>query len=130
MLKKGLAGFSILIMSLSFSAVVFASSYITSYSFLVSVQGATRTFDGQNIAFESFATSYPAPHIVVKTYTAELYRDKGWWGKDYIGKVTLPRDQWGKAKWSNVGPGNYYVYLNKANDGITLKDSNVKIYNY
>lgn len=118
-------------MILMFGTTAMASSYDISYSFLVDLKGQTRYFDGQHIAFESFAESEPAPHSILKTYTVTLYRDKGWWSKpDEIGEVTLLRDTWDKAEWTNVGPGNYFIRLEKANDGITLEDDNAHFYNF
>lgn len=128
-MRKSLAIFSLVIVSASLVQVAFASTYYTSFSFSVALRGTTRYFDGQNLAFNApSATSSPYKSTVNKNYSAALYRD-GWWDT-YIGTVTLPRDASGTAKWSNVGSGNYYIYLSKANDGITLTDNNVKIYNY
>lgn len=128
-LRKFMAISSVLILILSMIATAYASSYWTSYQFSVSVTGASRSFDGTNIRFISpNATSTPYIHPINKTYTVALYRDK--FIDDYIGSVTLTRDYSGTAKWSNVWAGNYYFFLSKANDGITLVDNNVTIQNY
>ncbi|NDK07817.1 hypothetical protein EOM39_01065 [Candidatus Gracilibacteria bacterium] len=126
--KKIASYMSILTVFLSIVVNVYASSYTTSYQFSVSVTGQTRYFDGTNISFTSRATSTPFIHSTNKTYSVALYRDK--LIDDYIGSVTLYRDILGTAKWSNVGVGNYYVFLSKANDGVTLVDNNVVIKNY
>jgi Prealbumin-like fold domain len=120
-----------LIMLFAFSSVVFASSYSTTFTFSSTLTGATRYFDGTNVSFYTkYATSSPSKHATNKTYTASLYRDNSWAADDKIGTVTLTRDTSGTAKWSGVGAGNYYVYLSKAIDGITLTSSKVTISNY
>lgn len=123
---------SLTLVSLSFAAIAFASTYTTSYSFSTTVTGSTRAFTGSNISFTSpTAGSYPSKHAINKTYYVTLYRDNTWPMADSkIGKVTLTRDTSGTAQWSSVGAGNYYIYLSKANDGITLIDTNVTIANY
>lgn len=128
-MRRSVSALAVLVLSISMALVAFASSYTTSYAFSTSVKGQTRYFSGSNIAFySSYARSYPSPHISNRTYTVSLYRDK--LIDDYIGRVTLNRDASGTARWSSVGAGNYYVYLSKANDGITLRDNSVSIYNY
>lgn len=128
--KKILIGLPIAIVGLSFALIAYASSYNTSFSFSVSLRGTTRYFDGSNIAFSaSIAKSTPFKHRYNTTYNVALYRDN-WLFDDYIGSSSLPRDAAGTAKWSSVGKGNYYIYLSKANDGVTLVDNNVRIYNY
>jgi hypothetical protein len=129
-LRNSLAAVSLTFASFSFVGIVFASSYTTSFNFSKEFQGQVRSFDGKNIQFvSSYAQSLPRPHSVNKYYSVELHREKIG-PDDYIGKVQLRRDSSGTAKWSSVGPGKYYVYLLKANDGVTLVDNNVKIENY
>ena len=119
--QKILAGLILILTFFSFHTTAFASSYNTSFSFDTTLKGITRSFDSQNIAFEaSSATSIPWRHTVKTTYYITLYRDNGWQGKEKIGEVTLNRDSWGKAEWSNAGPGNYFIYLSKIFDGIEL----------
>lgn len=129
-LRRSVAFLSVAVLSLSLAAVAYASSYSTSYNFSVYVKGSTRSFNGSNILFDSpNADSYPSPHALNHTYTVSLYRDNPFFD-DYIGTDTLYRDTHDTAYWSSVGSGNYYVTLNKANDGITLIDNNVTIANY
>ncbi|MDD5212805.1 MAG: hypothetical protein PHG82_00020 [Candidatus Gracilibacteria bacterium] len=120
--------FSMLIVMLSIIGTAYASSYSTSYRFSVSVTGATRYFDGSNITFTSpYASSTPWKNNLNKTYNVVLYRDRII--DDYIGTVTLYRDESGTANWNNVGAGNYYFILSKVNDGVTLVDNKVTIKN-
>jgi len=109
-------------------ATAYASSYTTSYQFSVSVTWASRYFDGNNIRFNSSNATSSFKPPTNKNYSVSLYRDK--FIDDYIGMVTLLRDSNWTANWSNVGAGNYYFFLSKANDGVTLTDNNVTIKNY
>lgn len=115
---------------LGVSNLALAASYHTNVSFEVRLIGESRYYDGQNLAYKSgFAKSYPEPHKILKTYTVTLKRDK--WGlNETIGTGVLMRDSSGLIEWSNVGPGYYYFVLEKANDGITLVDENVSLFNY
>ena len=114
---------------LSIAATAYASSYTTTYSFSVWVNWWTRYFNGTNIQFKSpKATSTPFIHPSNKTYNVALYRDKII--DDYIGSKVLYRDNSWTANWSNVWSWNYYVYLSKENDGVTLVDNKVTIKNY
>ncbi len=114
----------------AFSAVAFASSYSTTFSFSVALTGSTRSFTGSNISFYTKYATSSWKHVTNKTYTVTLYRDNSWASDDKIGTVTLNRDSSGTANWSAVGAGNYYTYLSKANDGVTLSSSSVTISNY
>lgn len=126
--RKALSLFSIAIVSFSaFAGVALASSYTTSYLFGTTVTGQTRSFNGSNISFSSFAKS-SFYHNLNKTYSVTLYRDNIF-SDDKIGSKVLNRDMSQTTKWTNVGPGNYYVFLSKQNDGVTLSDNNVKIFN-
>lgn len=128
-LKETIAG--VVWLSIFMIPMVFAASYSTSYSFDNYVIWITRNFDGQNIQFISRnATSTPFKHSSNYYYYVELYRDV-FWPDDYIWQVTLPRDSYGVAQWSNVWPWNYYVKLSKTyGDGVTLVDNSVTFANY
>lgn len=128
-IKRIISWVSLFIVFLSILATAYASSYTTSYQFSVSVTWWTRYFNWTNISFTSpSATSSPFKHPTNKTYSVALYRDKII--DDFIGNVTLYRDSSWVAKWSNVWVWNYYFFLNKANDWVTLTDNNVTIKNY
>lgn len=128
-LKKIVGIFSVVFVILSMVITAYASSYSTLYQFSVSLEGSSRYFSGTNISFISpSATSTPFIHPSNSTYNVALYRDE--FIDDYIGSATLYRDNYGKVNWSNVGSGDYYLFLSKSNDGVTLVDNNVTIKNY
>lgn len=129
-LRRLLGIVSLTVFLISFSAVAFATTYSTTFSFSVAVTGSTRSFTGSNISFYTKYATSDWKHATNKTYTVTLYRDNSWASDDKIGTVTLNRDSSGTAKWSAVGSGNYYTYLVKANDGVTLSSSKVTIANY
>ncbi len=127
--RNFIAFLSFSLVLLSIISAAYASTNSTSYQFWIAVKGESRYFDGSNISFNSpNADSTPFIHPSNYTYSVALYRDT--FIDDYIGTVTLYRDESGTASWSNVGSGHYYVYLNKSNDGVTLVDNNVTIKNY
>jgi len=134
-LKKCVGFISVATLTIALSTVAFASSYQLFFYFEHELKGPTRYFDGQNIAFESTPSTYPSEkHPNAKPtdnlYTATLYRDKGWFVKDEIGTAILNRDSYGKALWSNIGPGNYYIYFKKEQDRMAVADDNARMYNY
>lgn len=75
------------ILMLAFSCTVFASSYTTTVQFKVARQGATRSFNGNDIKY-SATTTVSFVHATNDKYTVELYR-KRFIGADYIGKKHL-----------------------------------------
>lgn len=115
------------ILMLAFSCTVFASSYTTTVQFKVARQGATRSFNGNDIKY-SATTTVSFVHATNDKYTVELYR-KRFIGADYIGKKTLDRQGYNSCKWSNVGSGNYYLYFSKANDNVVITSNDVVIKN-
>ena len=128
-IKRIISWVSLFIVFLSILATAYASSYTTSYQFSVLVTWWIRYFNWTNISFTSpSATSSHFKRPSNKTYSVDLYRDKII--DDFIGNVTLYRDSSWVAKWSNVWVWNYYFFLNKANDWVTLTDNTVTIKNY
>lgn len=126
--RKVTAYISISIVFLSVAATVYASSYTTTFQFSVAVTWTSRYFNGSNISFSARATSTPFIHPTNNSYGVALYRDK--FIDDYIWNAVLFRDSYGTAYWSNVWAWNYYVYLSKENDWVTLVSNNVTIKNY
>jgi hypothetical protein len=95
-----------------------------------------RYFDGQNISFEATPHTYPDSHFpdaqpIDSVYRVTLKRYNGWPNSDdTVGTATMPRDSFGKAVWTNVGPGNYYIFFHKEKDRMIVDDDYAKIYNY
>lgn len=134
-LKKFLIPFSILFFSLGWSLTILASSYETYFYLEHELQGPTRYFDGQNIAFEATPETYPRrenPKAQPENsfYEVTLVREINWFDKVKIGTAKLPRNSFGKAVWTNVGPGNYYLFFNKAKDRMVVTDDNARMYNF
>ncbi len=117
-----------LVVFLSISA--FASSYSSTFEFSKGLQTQTRYFNGQNIEFS--ATSDQDWQCATNNYYSVTLRRSVNWGVDTtIGTVSnMPRVGYGSAQWSNVGAGNYYFNLSKANDGVTIHSDNVVMRNY
>ncbi|GMX67545.1 hypothetical protein Elgi_68190 [Paenibacillus elgii] len=108
-------------LTLSLPFTVFASSYDIEYEFKVERQGSTRSFSGSDMKLTTNSSASRCDHCY-NYWTAKLYRDNNWPIKDdFIGEDNLPRQGYGSTKWSNVGSGDYYLMLNKANDGIEVK---------
>lgn len=126
---KSAAFFGMLFAMIFTCIVAYASSYSSTLAFQGEYQGATRSFDGQNIRYT--ADTYSSnPNYINKVYYVSLYR-KNFIGSTLIGKSTdLDRDGYSKVDWSNVGKGKYYLYFTKARDGYNVYSNNVKIYNY
>lgn len=109
------------------STTVFASSYVSSGNFYVSMTSSWRYFDGNNITLETYATSENTNYQITY-FTAALQR-KTWYGWSTIGSAQLPKEGHGIATWSNVGPGDYRFYYSRANDGGLQKITQAYIYN-
>jgi hypothetical protein len=130
--RKVLALISVFVIGLTWGAVALASNYQTTFLFEHQLTGPTRFFNGQNIIFEATPRTYPSvpgAKAADSIYTATLIRYNGWLNKDKIGTVVLPRNSWGKAVWTNVGPGNYYLFFDKTIDHMYVSDENALMYN-
>ena len=137
MIRKKITLLSILLFGLTWSTVALASSYTIPLNFAHELTSVPRYFDDQNIAFEATPITYPDSHYPNaqpqdSIYKITLYRYNGGWpnGNDNIGSVILPRNSFGKAAWSNVGPGNYFLFFEKTKDRIIVDANNATIYNY
>lgn len=112
------------------SITAFASSYTSSFEFSKGLKTQTRYFDGQNIEF----SAYSDQNFQVASnynYSVTLRRSINWGVDTTIGTVSnMPRVGQGSATWSNVGAGDYYFNLSKANDGVTIHSDNVIMRNY
>ncbi len=133
-MKKKFLGFLLLIAISMGGNVAFASSYQTYFYLEHEIIGPVRYFDGQNITFEASPHTYPRPQNpdaqpANSFYTATLYRYRNPFDKDEIGTVILPRSSLGKALWTNVGPGSYYIFFKKEKDRMVVTDDNATMYN-
>lgn len=134
-LRKNLVFLILFLFSFIWISTAFASNYPINITFSHELRSITRYFDGQNIAFEATPFTYPEPKYpnaqpTDTIYKATLIRDNGWGGKEKIGSAILPRNSFGKAIWTNVGPGNYYIFFEKELDRIIVDANNAQIYNY
>lgn len=127
--KSIISSIFLLIFMMSLCSVVYASSYTSTLAFKAPYSGATRSFDGQNIQYTA-STYSDVPEYIANTYTVALYR-KNFIGSSLIGKSKeLKRDGTADVKWSNVGPGKYYLFFSKASDNIYVRSNKVIIRNY
>lgn len=108
------------------STIALAASYNTTFQFSASVEGPNRSFPNANnisIHTSASAPTYGQSH---STFTLSLIR-KNWFGFSTIGKVPHPRNGSKTTTWTNVGSGDYRMFLQKAPDTIIVK-GNAKIY--
>ncbi len=116
--------------------IVLASSYTVPFAFAHELTSVSRYFDGQNIAFEATPVTYPDSHYPDaksenSIYTVTLKRDNPWpYPDDTIGTDTLPRTSFGRAVWTNVGPGNYFIFFQKFKDRMVIDDDQARLFNY
>lgn len=134
-LRKTFVLFSIFLISLMWTSIALASSYTTHFTFAHQLTSITRYFDGQNIALEATAITYPDPKYPNATekesiYKVTLKRINYGQPEERIGSVTLSRNGYGKAVWTNVGLGNYYFFFEKYKDRMIVDANYVKLYNY
>lgn len=128
--KKLSQAFLPIILIFALSITAFASSYSSTFEFKVGRETPVRNYTGQNISF-SATSSQDWQCSQNYYYEVQLWRSIPWARDSKIGTVSnMPREGYKQAKWSNVGPGDYYFNLSKANDGVTLKSSDVKMKNY
>ncbi|PPA82535.1 hypothetical protein C4A75_18660 [Brevibacillus laterosporus] len=66
--------------------------------------------------------------ISANTFTLELYRSGGI--DSYIGSDKMRRNGSDKTTFTNVGEGKYYIYFEKAGDGIEVEGSGVVLPGY
>ena len=114
------------------SMTAFATSYSTTFSFTTDLQGDTRSYSGNNIVFTAYNAYQSGPSGKATDdsyYTVKLCRSTSFITSDYIGTANLPRVGTGTVTWTNVGPGNYYILLHKANDYYWEHCDNVVISN-
>lgn len=127
--KSIIASVFLLIFMLSLCSAVYASSYTSTLAFKAPYSGATRSFDGQNIQYTAITYS-DVPEYKANVYSVALYR-KNFIGSSLVGESeNLKRDGYADVKWSNVGPGKYYLFFSKANDNIYVRSNKVIIRNY
>lgn len=106
------------------------SSYTTSGSFKVSLASPTRYFDGNDFHLQiSTHNSDGDVGALPKVYFVTLYRKKGIGYQVAGNKVELNRHRDVTVTWAGVGPGEYYVFYSKANDGTTQYLDYVRMYN-
>lgn len=110
-----------LVLSLSIPTMVYASSYSTTFSFLVSVQGKERSYSAGKIwldidSEEVLNTSTSG----ITTFSVALYK-KGFIFSDLVGSFKAKRNGNTENGWTNMAAGKYYFYLSKANDGARVK---------
>ncbi len=105
-------------------------------NFAHELTSVTRYFDGQNIAFEATPITYPDLHYpdaqpLNSIYQVTLMRVNPWpHDKDKIGTVILPRGSYGKAVWTNVGSGNYYIFFEKVKDRMIVDANDARMFNF
>lgn len=105
-IKKLICIFS-LVLSLSIPTMVYASSYSTSFSFLVSVEGDTRSYSAGKIwldidSEEILNTSTSG----IKTFSVSLYK-KGFLSSTLVGSFNAKRNGNTQNGWTNMEQGNY-----------------------
>jgi hypothetical protein len=100
--------------------------YMLTYDFTTTLTGPSRYFSGQNIRIRLNSYRTGCDHCL-NTFEVSLYR-----GSTKIGTAGFPRSGSDTVEWTNVGPGNYYLYFKKAFDGerITNKDDTSFIESY
>jgi hypothetical protein len=108
-------------------AIASASSYSSTLTLAVSESGTARYYDGRDITI-SMNARYSAYNKLNSTFKVTLQR-QGTFGYSDVGWTNIPRDGASSTKWTNVGPGTYRFYFSKANDGVTITSSNVKMFN-
>lgn len=101
------------------------SWYGGSLSFITSLQGQTRYYDGTNVGIEMTASTYGSGYFEVK-----LFRDNGWGNSDYIGSSWFNCNGFSKGTWSNVGAGNYYFEFANNESGGWVSSSDVAMYSW
>lgn len=120
-MKKNIIRKSILALALviimSLPTVAYAASYSTTFNFLVSVQGATRSYSAGKITVSLYSRErLNGSTSGIKTFSVALYK-KGFISSTKIGSFTANRKGASIGSWTNMDKGNYFFYLSKANDG-------------
>ena len=117
--KSALGATMIVAFLMLLTGVAEAAFYNSSATWDVNLKGQTREFDGPNFTFDAEDGSLAGGNVV--NYTVRLYRDNTWpSGDDYIGLKSCPNiNVRCMGTWTNVGAGDYYVRLSRANDGGT-----------
>lgn len=101
------------------SITALATSYNTTFEFSASVEGPFRNFpDANNISINTSASA-PTYGAAYSTFSVSLIRNT-WYGQTTIGTVSHPRNGSKTSTWSNVGSGEYKMFLNKVSDTITV----------
>ncbi|HFK1465097.1 TPA: hypothetical protein ACGXKN_005120 [Bacillus cereus] len=97
-----------------------AASFSTTFDFTAGLTGPYRSFpNAKNINVDT--TSQAATKGAANsTFTVSLQRQT-WYGYTTIGTTTHPRNGSKTSNWTNVGSGDYRIYLEKAADSIRVK---------
>lgn len=118
--------------SLLFPAIAYASSYWTSVSFCRGVLGSWRTYDGSNIRASLTAKSSQS-----QTYVIRLYRKTLWTSgpvKTSSACSSTPSGYYSVRSFPGVGRGTYAFEFEKAtaaqHNSIYITSNNVHLYNY
>lgn len=102
------------------ASIAHAASYSTTFEFSAAVTGPYRSFSSASdisVATSASAATFGASS---STFSLSLQRNT-WYGYTTIGTVSHPRNGSKTSTWSNVGSGDYRIYLSKNTDGITVK---------
>lgn len=118
--KIGIILLSIMLLLPVLSITAFAASYNTTFEFSASVEGPFRNFSSANNISISTAASAPTSGAAFNTFSVSLIRNT-WYGYTTIGSASHPRNGSKTSTWSNVGSGEYKIFLSKATDTITVK---------
>lgn len=111
-IKKGLCIIS-LALSLAIPTMAYAARYSTTFDFLVSVQGKTRSFSDGKIWLDISSTETKNfSNSGFRTFSVTLYK-KGFIFSNEIGSFKALRNGRTSNGWSNMEAGNYYFYLSK-----------------
>lgn len=102
---------------------LFLNSYAFNYEFKVSLRGEYRGFDENNIRVSTTSREVDIfTNDAPTTFQFHLER-KTTFGSERFGPYLHVRDGKTVTNFTNIPSGQYRIYLNKANDGNTVKGS-------
>lgn len=124
--KRGLAVSLIAAIALLPATAALATGYTSTLNYTVRVEGANRDFfSATNL---SISGTYRQSHSGVSTaHTVELWRNR-FGPDDFIGRTNRSSQLDSYPDWSNVGPGTYRFVFVKANDGVRITSSNIRMF--